>query len=94
LEEKESEQTMREIENQIDDKNLEIREIFARNLQAVVSHFMKYQETIAYQRKVENNCEEFSKRIQKSQSLNTYDEEMIEKGQKDLSELKAKRKEI
>lgn len=55
LEEKESEQTLREIENQIDDKNIEIRNIFAQNFDAVISHFIKYQEIISYQRKVEHN---------------------------------------
>lgn len=43
LGEKESDKSVQEIENQIDEKNSEIRDIFAGNLSSVISHYIKYQ---------------------------------------------------
>ena len=38
----ESDDSIREIENQIDDKSMEIRNIFSQNLDSVIEHYVKY----------------------------------------------------
>ena len=94
LGEKESQESLREIENKIDDKHLEIRDIFSRNNDSVMDHYIKYQEIISNQKKLDNYCEEFTKRIEKTQNLSQYDEKMIERSQNAIQNLRKKKTEV
>ena len=38
-----SDEAITEIENQIDDKHMDIRNLFSQNLDTVIEHYVKYQ---------------------------------------------------
>jgi uncharacterized protein YpuA (DUF1002 family) len=73
----ETEQCIKNIDNEIDSKENEIRELFGENIDSVINYFIQYHHTIMQHKKIEENCEEFNKNIEKNQKLNAYDEQQI-----------------
>jgi predicted SprT family Zn-dependent metalloprotease len=91
---KSTEHCIKDIDNEIDIKENEIRELFADNIQSVIAHFLTHHETLFYHKRLELDCEEFSKHIEKAQKLNAYDEQQIERSEKNLEFMKSIRNKL